>query len=438
MTERRRDDILQDIESLVDEWYEADQPDDFVPGRSPVPYAGRVYDAAEIKAAVKASLEFWLTLGPYGHEFETRLADYVGVKHASLVNSGSSANLLALAALTSPKIENHLNEGDEVITSALGFPTTVNPIYQYGLTPVYVDAVPGTYVPSAEQVAAAVSNKTRAIFLAHTLGNPFDIDGVKEICRENDLFLIEDNCDSLGSLYKGKRTGSFGDLATSSFYPPHHMTLGEGGAVLTDDPRLRRVVESFRDWGRDCWCPSGKDDTCGKRFQWQLGDLPKGYDHKYIYSHIGYNLKPLDIQAAIGLKQLDKLSAFEAARRRNFARLSTALAPFNEYLILPEATKDTDPCWFGFLIVVKEAAPFGRDELVAHLEKDKIQTRMLFGGNLTRQPAYLGERHRVSGSLEVADQVMRDGFFIGVYPGLTEEMLEHMESSLTRFLGRKW
>jgi CDP-6-deoxy-D-xylo-4-hexulose-3-dehydrase len=437
VTERRRDDILRDIESLVDEWYEADESSDFIPGQTAVPYAGRVFDASEIKAAVKSSLEFWLTLGPYGRKLEAQLAEYVNVKHASLVNSGSSANLLALAALTSPKLDNPLQAGDEVITSALGFPTTVNPIYQYGMSPVYVDAEPGTYVPSAEQVGAAVSDKTRAVFLAHTLGNPFDIDGVKEICREHGLFLIEDNCDSLGSLYKGKRTGSFGDLATSSFYPPHHMTMGEGGAVMTSNTQLKQVVESFRDWGRDCWCPSGKDDTCAKRFQWQLGDLPKGYDHKYIYSHIGYNLKPLDIQAAIGLKQLDKLPVFEAARRRNFKRLSAVLAPYSEFLVLPQATAESDPCWFGFLIVIKDEAPFRRDEFVAHLEKDKIQTRMLFGGNLTRQPAYLDKHHRVSGSLVIADQVMRDGFFIGVYPGLTQDMLDYMETSLTGFLERK-
>lgn len=434
MINRRRDDILRDIENLVDDWHKANKPGEFIPGETPVPYAGRVYDAMEIKAAVQASLDFWLTLGPRGEEFEKRLADYIGVKYATLVNSGSSANLLALAALTSQKLDNHLREGDEVITSALGFPTTVNPIYQYGLTPVYVDAVSGTYVPSVDQIAEAVSEKTRGVFLAHTLGNPVDIDGVRTLCREHGLFFIEDNCDALGSLYKGQRTGSFGDLATQSFYPPHHMTMGEGGAVLTDDITLKRIVESLRDWGRDCWCSSGHDDTCGKRFQWQLGDLPKGYDHKYIYSHIGYNLKPLDIQAAIGLKQMDKLPVFESARRRNFTRLSAALAPYAKYLHLPEATAGSDPCWFGFLIVVKDQASFTRDDIVEYLEGRKIQTRMLFGGNLTKQPAYLDREHRIVGSLTVADRVMRAGFFIGVYPGLTEEMLSYVESSLVDFL----
>ncbi len=434
MTDRNRADILRDIEALVDEWQDAAPPEEFVAGETVIPYGGRVYDASEVKAAVRSSLDFWLTLGPYGEQLEARLAEYLAVQHVSLVNSGSSANLLALASLTSHKLDKPLMPGDEVVTSALGFPTTVNPIYQYGLTPVYIDAEQSTYVPSPAQVEAAVTAKTRAVFLAHTLGNPFDVDGIRQVCADHDLYLIEDNCDALGSLYKGKRTGGFGAVATQSFYPPHHMTMGEGGAVMTNDKQLKCVVDSFRDWGRDCWCPSGKDDTCKRRFKWRLGQLPRGYDHKYIYSHIGYNLKPLDIQAAIGLAQMDKLPVFEAARRRNFATLREALRPFEKWLILPEATADTDPCWFGFLMVVRDTAPFGRDELVAHLEGNKVQTRMLFGGNLTRQPAYLGRNHRIASPLNVADLVMNNGFFIGVYPGLTQEMIEYVIAALLGFL----
>lgn len=408
-------------------------PRPFAPGESPVPYAGRQFDEEELVAAVDASLEFWLTLGERGTRFERALADYVGTRHALLVNSGSSANLVAIATLTSPKLDRALRPGDEVLTVAAGFPTTVAPIIQHGLTPVFVDIDLETANAQVERLADAVGPKTRAIMLAHTLGNPFDLDGVLEIARRHDLRLIEDNCDALGAEYKGRRTGTFGDLATQSFYPPHHLTMGEGGAVLTSSARLRRIAESFRDWGRDCWCPSGKDNTCGKRFGWQLGELPAGYDHKYIYSHLGYNLKPLDLQAGIGLAQLGKLDGFVAARRANHARLMASLRPYEEFLTLPRPTPGSVPSWFGFLLVVRDDAPFTRDELVRFLEGRRIGTRQLFGGNLTRQPAFRGVEYRLVGDLEQTDRVTRNGLFVGVYPGLTPAMLDYMEQSFADF-----
>jgi CDP-6-deoxy-D-xylo-4-hexulose-3-dehydrase len=430
------------ILDLVREYYQARHAAKlFLPGASKVPYAGRVFDDEEMVAAVDAVLDFWLTLGPQGEAFERELAAYVSTRHAVLVNSGSSANLVAFATLTSPQLDRPLQPGDEVITVAAGFPTTVAPLIQYGCVPVFLDVSLETANVLADRLEDAFSPQTRAVMIAHTLGNPYDLDVVTEFVRRHDLYFIEDNCDALGSTYRGRKTGTFGDLATQSFYPPHHLTMGEGGAVLTGSGRLKRIAESFRDWGRDCWCPSGKDNTCGKRFDWDLGDLPHGYDHKYVYSHLGYNLKPLDVQAAIGRKQLLKLDDFVAARRANHARLRQALEPYQDSLILPEATPCTEPSWFGLLITVRDGAPFTRAELVAHLEGRHVQTRQLFGGNLLRQPAFKGIAHRVVGGLANTDKIMRDGFFIGVYPGLTGEMLDYVAEGFADFfraaVGRK-
>jgi CDP-6-deoxy-D-xylo-4-hexulose-3-dehydrase len=422
------------ILQLVREYFQdRHAPKPFVPGETPVPYAGRVFDEQELVAAVNALLGFWLTLGPEGDAFERELAAYVGTRHALLVNSGSSANLVAVATLTSPELDRPLHPGDEVLTVAAGFPTTVAPIVQHGCIPVFVDIDPLTANVRVDQLADAVGPKTRAVMLAHTLGNPFDLDAVTELVRRHDLYLIEDNCDALGATYRGRRTGTFGHLATQSFYPPHHLTMGEGGAVLTTSGRLKRIAASFRDWGRDCWCASGKDNTCGKRFGWQLGELPAGYDHKYIYSHLGYNLKPLDVQAAIGRQQLKKLDAFVAARRANHARLSAALARYEEFLILPRSTPHSEPSWFGFLITVRDAAPFTRNQLVQYLERHRIQTRQLFAGNLLRQPAFRHVSCRVAADLTATDKIMRDAFFIGVYPGLTPAMLDYVEEVFARF-----
>jgi CDP-6-deoxy-D-xylo-4-hexulose-3-dehydrase len=427
-------DLHDRILGLVREYYQArHEPKVFFPGQSKVPYAGRVFDEHEMVAAVDAILDFWLTLGPHGEAFERELAAYVGTRHAVLVNSGSSANLVAFATLTSPQLDRPLRPGDEVLTVAAGFPTTVAPIVQHGCVPVVVDVDLETGNVLADRLADAVSPLTRAVMLAHTLGNPYDLDAVLDVVGRHDLYLIEDNCDALGSLYRGRKTGTFGHLATQSFYPPHHLTMGEGGAVLTNSGRLKRVVESFRDWGRDCWCASGKDNTCGKRFAWQLGQLPEGYDHKYIYSHLGYNLKPLDVQAAIGRQQLRKLDDFVAARRANHARLVEALRPYEEFLVLPRATPASTPSWFGLLLTVRDGAPFTRSQLVHYLESRHIQTRQLFGGNLLRQPAFQNITCRVVGDLTNTDKIMNDSFFIGVYPGLTPAMLEYMEAVFADF-----
>jgi CDP-6-deoxy-D-xylo-4-hexulose-3-dehydrase len=406
----------------------------FDAGTDRVPYAGRVFDEEEVAAAVDSVLDFFLTLGPQGDKFQRELAAYVGVKHALLVNSGSSANLVAFAALTSPQVERPLKPGDEVLTVAAGFPTTVAPIVQHGCVPVFVDVDPRTANVRVDRLAEAVTPRTRAVMIAHTLGNPFDVDAVLDVARRHDLYVVEDNCDALGSEYRGRRTGTFGHFATQSFYPPHHLTMGEGGAVLTNSGRLKRTAESFRDWGRDCWCASGCDDTCGKRFGWQLGSLPHGYDHKYIYSHLGYNLKPLDLQAAIGRAQLRKLDGFVAARRRNHAFLCDALRPYEEFLELPEATPGSAPSWFALLVTVKEDAPFTRNEFVRFLEGRRIQTRQLFGGNLIRQPAFEGVNYRVHGDLAVTDRLMNQAFFLGVYPGLTDAMLGYVAGCLREFL----
>jgi len=418
----------------------------FVPGSSPVKYAGRVYDESDMLALAESSIEFWLTGGRWHRRLEDRLAKWYGVTSARLVNSGSSANLLATASLTAHEWEERrLRRGDEVITVAAGFPTTVAPMIQLGLVPIFVDVQVPTYNIDVTQLEAALSDRTRAISLAHTLGNPFDLDAVVDFCRRHNLWLIEDNCDAAGSLYGGRKTGTFGDVATLSFYPPHHMTTGEGGAILCPTDEMTRVVESLRDWGRDCWCQPGIDNTCGKRFAWQLGDLPAGYDHKYTYSHLGYNLKMSDMQAAVGVTQLDKLDRFVAARRENWAFYRDALGDLDDVLILPEATAKSEPSWFGFMLMVRDGAPFTRDEIVRHLESRKIQTRMLFAGNLVRQPAMttlVAQRKadgepapfRIAGELRQTDAIMSRGFWFGVYPGLTTEMRDYVVDEVRKFV----
>lgn len=424
------------ILTLVAEYYEAAfAPKPFVPGESPVPVSGRVFDASELQHLVEASLDFWLTTGRFAAQFERAFARFMGVRHAVLVNSGSSANLLALSCLTSPKLgDRALRPGDEVITVAAGFPTTVNPILQNQLIPVFVDVTIPTYNVDVSQLEAALSERTRAVMIAHTLGNPFDLDAIVDFTRRHELWLIEDCCDAVGATYRGQNVGTFGDLATVSFYPAHHITMGEGGCVLTNSGRLKTLVESFRDWGRDCWCEPGKDNTCGKRFDWQLGDLPHGYDHKYTYSHIGYNLKATDMQAAIGVAQLAKLPSFIEARRRNFNFLRQGLSDLQEHLILPEATPFSEPSWFGFPITVADAAPFTRNELVRFLEQRKIGTRLLFGGNLIRQPAYRNRPHRVVAALTNTDRILNNTFWVGVYPGLNEAMLNFIVDSIHHFV----
>ena len=416
------------ILELVAEYYAAAFPTcDFVPGETAVPVSGRVFDATELQYLVDASLDFWLTTGRFARQFQREFARFFGVRHAILVNSGSSANLLTLSCLTSPKLgDRRLRSGDEIITVATGFPTTVNPIVQNQFIPVFVDVTIPTYNVDVTQLEGAYSERTRAVILAHTLGNPFDLGAVTEFVRRHDLWLIEDCCDAVGATYHGQKVGTFGDLATVSFYPAHHITMGEGGCVLTDHPKLKALVESFRDWGRDCWCEPGKENTCGKRFDWQLGELPHGYDHKYIYSHIGYNLKLTDMQAAVGFAQLKKLPAFIEARRRNFRALHEGLKDLEEFFILPEATPGSEPSWFGFPLAVHPEAPFTRNAVIRYLEQHKIATRLLFGGNLVRQPAYLDVPHRVVGNLENSDFVMNHVFWIGVYPGLTPAMLDYV------------
>ena len=406
----------------------------FVRGESPVPVSGKVLDADDFVNLVDSSLEGWLTSGRFHEDFERGLARYVGVRNAVFVNSGSSANLVALSALTSPKLgKKALKPGDEVITVAAGFPTTVNPIIQNGLVPVFVDVELGTYDAVIDQVREAISPKTRAVMMAHTLGNPFDVAQIKSICQEHDLWLVEDSCDALGSTYDGKRTGSFGDTATVSFYPAHHITTGEGGAVFVNKPLIKKQVESFRDWGRDCYCATGHDNTCHKRFEWQLGNLPKGYDHKYIYSHIGYNLKATDMQAALGLSQLKKLDRFISARKQNFGTLRHLLSDITDF-ILPEATANSDPSWFGFPLTIRPESSIDRTELLRNLDKHKIGTRLLFAGNLLKQPAYMNIEHRVIGDLQNSDLVMTNTFWLGVYPGLTSEMLEYVSDVIHEFV----
>ncbi len=440
--------ILELVAQYADQAF---APKAFIPGETPVPPSGKVIGAPELQYMVDASLDGWLTTGRFNEAFEKQLADFLGVKYALTTNSGSSANLLALAALTSPKLgEKALKPGDEIITVAAGFPTTVNPSLQYGLIPVFVDVHIPTYNIDPAQIEAAISDKTRAIMVAHTLGNPFNLDEVMRVARKYDLWVIEDTCDALGSTYTPSQSipygrhdtipagvprlvGTFGDIATLSFYPAHHITMGEGGAVYTNSGKLKPLIESFRDWGRDCYCAPGMDNTCGKRFDWRLGDLPQGYDHKYTYSHIGYNLKISDMQAAVGLAQMERLTDFIAVRKANFRYLRESLADLKEFLILPEATPNSDPSWFGFPITLRRETGIDRTALLRHLDQNRIGTRLLFAGNLIRQPYMRGRNYRVSGSLTNTDTVMDHTFWVGVYPGLRKEMLDFTVEKLEAF-----
>jgi CDP-6-deoxy-D-xylo-4-hexulose-3-dehydrase len=428
------DDLINEL--VASELKRRHPKDDFAPGLSNIPVTGKVFGAEELKAAVEASLDFWLTSGPYTEQFESRFAKIVGMRHAYMVNSGSSANLLALTALTSPKMgDRQLLPGDEVITVAAGFPTTVTPILQNQLIPVYIDVDLGTYTANEDALEAAISPKTKAIMMAHTLGNPFNLELVSRLAEKHGLWVIEDSCDGLGGTYKGQNLGSFGDFSTFSFYPAHHITTGEGGAVMVKKVAHKTIVESLRDWGRDCWCAPGCDNTCLKRYEWTLGELPEGYDHKYTYSHIGYNLKSGDIQAAIGLAQLDRLDSFIELRRRNWSYLKSGLKGLEEFFLLPKAAENSDPSWFGFALTVKSGSQKTRNQIVQELNDAKIATRLLFGGNLLRQPAFMGTPRRVVGELTNTDTVMNDTFWIGVWPGLTIPMLDYMIESLHKILG---
>ena len=437
--QKTADQLRQEIATLVEQYHQAAFPaKPFLGGISTLPVSGKVFDADEMQHLVDSSLDFWLTTGRFAEQFETQFAKVMGMKHALLCNSGSSANLLAVTALTSPRLKKRaLKEGDEVITVAAGFPTTVNPILQNRLVPVFVDVQLGTYDATMESIEAAIGPKTKAIVMAHTLGNPFNLDGVMNIAKDHNLFVVEDTCDAVGATYNNKPVGSFGDISTASFYPAHHITMGEGGCVLVKSAPMKKIVESFRDWGRDCWCPPGNDNTCGRRFDWQLGELPYGYDHKYVYSHIGYNLKLTDMQAAVGVAQLKKLPNFISARRHNFNRLYAGLKKFEEVLILPETTPKSNPSWFGFAITIRPGAPFSRLELVQHIESRRIGTRLLFGGNLMRQPAYINMPHRVVGPLTNADIITDNTFWLGVYPGLTDEMVDFMIATVAEFIESK-
>lgn len=434
-----KDEILRRVRDYYDE-YQTRKP-----ASDAIPYAGRVYDEEELVTLVDSALEFWLTGGRYTEQFERGLAEYLGVSYCSFVNSGSSANLLAFMALTSPELgERRIVRGDEVITTACGFPTTVAPIVQYGAVPVFVDVTLPNCGIDVDQMEQALSARTKAVMAAHTLGVPFDLERIKAFCHRNGLWLVEDNCDALGSeiMLDGRfqKTGTVGDIGTSSFYPAHHITTGEGGAVYTNDPLLHKITRSLRDWGRACSCPPGRDNVCGHRFDGQFGQLPPGYDHKFTYSHLGYNLKATDLQAAVGVAQLGKLERFTARRRENWSYLRQALAPLEKYLLLPEKTPGTEPSWFGFLITVREDSPVSRDGLVAHLEANKIQTRPLFAGNLTRHPCFQdleeGKDYRIAGTLEVTDQVMNNSFWLGVYPGMERAMLDRIITCIEDCLGQ--
>ena len=429
--------LREKIDQLISEYASITMaPETFLPGISMVPASGKLLDATEIKSMVHASLDGWLTTGRFNDEFEKKLAAFIGVKYLITVNSGSSANLVAFSTLTSPTLGSRaIQKNDEVITVAAGFPTTVNPIIQFGAVPVFVDVDPNTHNIDVSKIEVAISSKTKAIMLAHSLGNPFNIDVVTALCRKYDLWLIEDCCDALGSTYKDQMVGTFGDISTLSFYPAHHITMGEGGAVFTNNIELKKIAESFRDWGRDCYCPPGKDNTCGKRFCWKLGNLPDGYDHKYIYSHLGYNLKITDMQAACGLAQLGKLTSFIEARKKNFAFLSERLKICNNFIQLPEATKYSDPSWFGFPITLKENCPVSRLDLLTYLDQNKIGTRLLFAGNLVHQPYMQKTIYRISGDLKNTDNVMRNTFWIGLQPSLKIEMLEYVAQKIENYLG---
>lgn len=427
--------IIRDkILGLVKQYHAARLKDKFISGQTYVNYAGRVYDEKEIQALVDASLDFWLTSGRYAQKFEKEFARYLGAKWSYLVNSGSSANLLAVSALTSPLLKDRrLKPGDEIITTACGFPTTLNPIIQNGCIPVFVDVELGTYNIDAKKIEKAVTKKTKAIFVAHTLGNPVDLDVIKRIAKKYGLWFLEDSCDALGGRYNGQNVGAFGDISTFSFYPAHMITTGEGGAVATSNPILKRVLLSLRDWGRDCWCEPGRDDTCKHRFTQKFGGLPWGYDHKYVYSHIGYNLKVTDMQAAIGCGQLEKLPCFIKARKVNFEYFQYSLKPYKKYLLLPGASAKSQPSWFGFPILVKDNSPFKRVDIIDYLENNKVATRMLFGGNLIKQPAYKDVKYRVCGQLTNTDQVMNNLFWIGVYPGIDKARREYVVKIFNKF-----
>ena len=429
--------IRREIAALVDQYAEITYaPQPFVSGQTAVPVSGKVIGAPELKMMVEASLDGWLTTGRFNAEFEKKLAQYLGVKHLITVNSGSSANLVAFSTLTSPKLgDRAIQKGDEVIGVAAGFPTTVNPILQFGAVPVFVDVDLATHNIDASKIEAAITSKTKAIMLAHSLGNPFNLEVVTDLCKKHNLWLVEDCCDALGATYKGQMVGTFGDIGTLSFYPAHHITMGEGGAVFTNNAELKMIAESFRDWGRDCYCPPGKDNTCDKRFCWKLGDLPEGYDHKYTYSHLGYNLKITDMQAACALAQLDRLDDFIALRKSNFRYLKEKLQACSEFLHLPEATPYSDPSWFGFPVVLKQESGVNRVDLLNYLDQNKIGTRLLFAGNLTRQPYMLGKNFRVSGDLTNTDVVMNQTFWLGVYPGLTFAHLDYVVEKLEEFFG---
>ncbi|MBL8018087.1 MAG: lipopolysaccharide biosynthesis protein RfbH [Leptospirales bacterium] len=436
------------MESQTRNYYQAihkpAQDSPFEPGKTRVTYAGRVFDAGEMVNLTNSALDFWLTSGPFSAEFEKRFAKLLGVRKSLLVNSGSSANLLAFFTLTSPKLEERaIERGDEIITVAAGFPTTVAPMLQYGAKPVFIDVSvdDGNYNADVSLLEAARSERTKGVMMAHTLGNPFDLNTVREFCKKYNLWLVEDNCDALGTRYEGQLTGSIGDLATSSFYPPHHLTMGEGGAVYTGNLKLASIAESMRDWGRDCWCASGKDNTCGKRFEWELGELPAGYDHKYIYSHLGFNLKVTDMQAAIGLAQLDKLDEFVTLRRKNWQTLRDGLADLQDVFILPTPTKGSEPSWFGFALTIRENSGVKRRELIDYLEAESIQTRLVFAGNLLRHPAFdkmrkTGTDYRVVGDLKNTDRVMNQTFWLGVYPGMKTGMIEYMIEKIRKFVRR--
>ena len=408
---------------------------DFVPGKTMIPVSGKVFDETELQFLVSSSLDFWLTSDRFNREFEKKISEFLNSTFILTTNSGSSANLLAISALKSTELgKRSLNDGDEVITVAAGFPTTVNPIIQNNLIPVFVDVKLGSYVIDETRIENAISDKTKAIMLAHTLGNPFNLKYIKELCKKYNLWLIEDCCDALGSTYDDKHVGYFGDIGTLSFFPAHHITMGEGGAVFTDNPLLKKIMESIRDWGRDCFCAPGKNNTCGKRFEWKMGELPEGYDHKYTYSHLGYNLKITDMQAAVGLGQLTKLSEFIQTRQENFSYLKNELEQFKKYLILPESTPKSKPSWFGFPITVKESAPFSKNDLVNFLSSKLIDTRPLFAGNITKQPYFTNTSYRVVGNLKNTDLIMYNTFWIGVFPGLTKEMLEYILSQFNVFI----
>lgn len=428
--------IREEIIDKIKEWYELKiTPGEFIPGKTQISYGGRVYGKKEIINLVDASLDFWLTAGRFAKRFEKEFSEFLGVKYCLLANSGSSANLLAVSALTSPLLKKkQLKPGDEVITTACGFPTTLNPIIQNNLMPVFIDVELGTYNIDVKKIEKAITKKTKAIVVPHTLGNPVNIDKILQIVKKYNLWFIEDNSDSLGSKYRAKYTGTFGHISTCSFYPPHMITMGEGGAVLTNDPLLKQIILSFRDWGRDCWCRPGHDNTCGKRFFQQHGRLPFGYDHKYVYSHIGYNLKITDMQAAVGVAQLHKLPKFMKARKRNFGYLYSRLKKYKDFFVLPEPTKYSQPCWFGFPLIIKKEAPFTRNYTVLYLEKNKIATRLLFGGNLTKQPAYDNIKYKVYGTLKNTNLVMNNLFWIGVYPGIKKPQLEYICSVFDKML----